>query len=56
VEGSSRKRLRIKYFLVENLEEELQYETRKFGEIQKESIYSMDILSSMFLNPTGEET
>jgi hypothetical protein len=52
VEGSSSKRLRIEDFIVENLEEEVQSETGTVGEIQKEPIYSMDLLPSMFLNPT----
>jgi len=56
VEGSSSNRLRIEYFIVENFEEESQSKTGTVREIQKEPIYSMDLLPSVFFNPTGKET
>jgi hypothetical protein len=56
MEGSSRKRLRIEDPIVENLEEEVQYETGTIGKIQKKPIYSLGLLPSMFLNPTKEGT
>jgi hypothetical protein len=52
--GQSIKKYRIEYIIDDGPEEESQPETGTLAKIQKEVVYSIDTLPSIFMKPPGE--